>query len=455
MANIIKTVIQFRRAHTEEWNNHLDVMPAEGEPCYDLDLHTLKIGDGKTTYGQLPVVGGEESVTLSADGKSLFLDGSILKLMGFDDAEAGAHAVKGADGNLTWVKPEVTVDEVADAIGTPADAETGAEATGVYAELEAKADATAVEEIATQIGEVPEGTTLIQMITDASYDDTLVKADIVANSDAIEAIDGRVTIIEGKAHEHENKTVLDGITAEKVKKWDDAEQNAVDRVLGYLAEEEVNASYDTLKEIADWIESDTTNSATLITRVSNLEAVGAEKNVIASVDDTQFAIDENRNLTLLEIAMGKVTGLQDALEAKADKATTLAGYGITDAYTKEETLDKIAEKITEVNGGESAGEVLSQLNSYKETNDTRVDTIEGQLAAIEAGAQVNKIEQVYVGETLLDIVDKVVTIPVGAGLKSSEEIVVGEDGTMSIGAISWDKISQGESELVLDGGGAA
>ena len=66
-----------------------------------------------------------------------------------------------------------------------------------------------------------------------------------------------------------------------------------------------------------------------------------------------------------------------------------------DAYTKEETLTKIQEKITEINGGESAGEVLSQLNSYKETNDARVGAIETKngeqdTAIAEAKAQADK-----------------------------------------------------------------
>ena len=40
-----------------------------------------------------------------------------------------------------------------------------------------------------------------------------------------------------------------------------------------------------------------------------------------------------------------VTGLQTALDGKADKATTLAGYGITDAYTKGETDSAIATAV--------------------------------------------------------------------------------------------------------------
>lgn len=43
--------------------------------------------------------------------------------------------------------------------------------------------------------------------------------------------------------------------------------------------------------------------------------------------------------------MNDVTGLNDALGAKANKANTLVGYGITDAYTKGDTDSKIAEAV--------------------------------------------------------------------------------------------------------------
>lgn len=56
----IKTIIQIRRAHTDEWISNKDIVPAAGEPCFDLDLKTLKIGDGTTTYENLPVVGNSE-----------------------------------------------------------------------------------------------------------------------------------------------------------------------------------------------------------------------------------------------------------------------------------------------------------------------------------------------------------------------------------------------------------
>ena len=48
-------------------------------------------------------------------------------------------------------------------------------------------------------------------------------------------MNSKITALEGKAHEHTNKAVLDGITAEKVAAWDAAEQNAKDYVDGLVA----------------------------------------------------------------------------------------------------------------------------------------------------------------------------------------------------------------------------
>lgn len=103
----------------------------------------------------------------------------------------------------------------------------------------------------------------------------------------------------------------------------------------------------------------------------------------------------------------------------AKKATTLAGYGITDAYTAAQTDAAILAKIGEMTGGESAADVLGLLNAYKAANDrevwgddfvtnhtadgkyvptytgnSRIDAIETKVNGVEAGAQVNVIESV-------------------------------------------------------------
>ena len=70
------------------------------------------------------------------------------------------------------------------------------------------------------------------------------------------------------------------------------------------------------------------------------------------------------------------SALTAAVGNKADKATTLAGYGITDAYTKKDADKAIADKISAATGGVKASEVQSALNAYKTSNDTRVDALE-------------------------------------------------------------------------------
>lgn len=68
--------------------------------------------------------------------------------------------------------------------------------------------------------------------------------------------------------------------------------------------------------------------------------------------------------------MDDVTGLNDALGAKADKANTLAGYGITDAYTKGDTDSKIAEAVA--NAHHLKREIVEELPDVGSANE---DTI--------------------------------------------------------------------------------
>ena len=65
---------------------------------------------------------------------------------------------------------------------------------------------------------------------------------------------------------------------------------------------------------------------------------------IDDVTGLQDALDGKANATHTHTT-AQVDGLDTALAGKADKATTLAGYGITDAYTTTQTDSKIAEAI--------------------------------------------------------------------------------------------------------------
>lgn len=65
---------------------------------------------------------------------------------------------------------------------------------------------------------------------------------------------------------------------------------------------------------------------------------------ISDVTGLQGALDGKAN-TVHTHTTAQVDGLDTALAGKADKATTLEGYGITDAYTKGQTDSKIAEAV--------------------------------------------------------------------------------------------------------------
>jgi len=67
-----------------------------------------------------------------------------------------------------------------------------------------------------------------------------------------------------------------------------AKQEAIDTILG----EAVDADFDTLQEVAEWIQADTTNSAQLITRVTNIENILDDK---AEISDIPTKVSELTN----------------------------------------------------------------------------------------------------------------------------------------------------------------
>lgn len=110
MAQTIKMIFQFRRDTAENWLANKDVVPASGEPCFVIDRNVLKIGDGVTTFENLPAIGGVD-VEIAADGSSIVLENDVFKLMGFDAAEVGAQPRKNAEGKLEWVVPSTETVE--------------------------------------------------------------------------------------------------------------------------------------------------------------------------------------------------------------------------------------------------------------------------------------------------------------------------------------------------------
>ena len=475
-------------------------------------------------------IGDESTITVAEDG--------TVSLFGVDGLELTRTEEDGSttkinyqpllvDGKLTWIEPSATtVEGLATEIEGVKTRLSAVESTIGNAEgglIKDVADNTSgIEAINTKIGIVAEGKTIVEMISDAKteaiYDDT--------------ALIGRITAIEGDYLKAADKTALEAKMAA------DISTAKTETVAAIMGEAGIDEKYDTLKEIADWILSDTTSSAELITRVTNiendylkredktvlqgeidaletfvgtlpegaistnvvayvkevvdgleigdyakaadltaltgrvstaegkitlLEKVGAEKNIIASVDEVQFAVDANRNLTLLDIAMGKVTGLTDALAGKVDKVEG-SRLITSDEATKLEKLVLSEDGTVEVSGEINASNV-KELGSWIATNrDTVLGLLstanETKLNGVESGAQANKIEQVKVGGILLEIAEKVVNIPIAGeflgvvkSASGENKIAVAKDGTMEVNSLNVNKLAQGEGDtLILDGG---
>lgn len=183
-----------------------------------------------------------------------------------------------------------------------------------------------VKTVSDLVGTLPESATASTVV---GYVDE--KTAGIASDAALQDLNGKVTTLVG---EDTNKSAR-AIAAEETAKI----------VAG------ADASYDTLKEIADWISSHSTDAAAMNSAILALQAIvdgiggeGEKATVVAYVDDAIAALkigDYAKAADLTALA-GRVSALESG---KADKATTLAGYGITDAYTKTQADAKIVELI--------------------------------------------------------------------------------------------------------------
>ena len=157
--------------------------------------------------------------------------------------------------------------------------------------------------------------------------------------------------------------------------------NAIDEALKAEGADKYALAAD-LTALAGRVGTNETDIAALKAKVGE-STVADQINAALTVDgEDKYALKSHTH------QIGDVTGLQDELNAKAlatdlsslettvagkaDKATTLEGYGITDAYTKTEADTKIADAVKSATGGESAASVLAELNAYKTSNGAAV-----------------------------------------------------------------------------------
>ena len=195
-------------------------------------------------------------------------------------------------------------------------------------------------------------------------------------------------------HGHENKDVLDGISYTDIENWNAAEQNAKSYSDGKLGEavDSLEGKITAEKERAEGIEANFESRIGVLEAKEPTKVEVSETNGNIKVDGEEVKVyDDSSLVSRLEVVEGKPfetyaikAEVETALSEKVDNSV-LDNY-----YTKGQTETKISEMISDINGGESAGEVLSQLNSYKTLNDERVKAVEDknveQDTAIKANA---------------------------------------------------------------------
>ena len=137
------------------------------------------------------------------------------------------------------------------------------------------------------------------------------------------------------------------------------------------------------------------------------------KSVLDSYNKTQDELLASAKAEAEALVNVHETSVNEALSGKADKATTLSGYGITDAYTKTE-IDSTIETITNnLNTKISSTEVDTKITTAKE------ETLS------EAATAANEALEARVGD-----------IPSDTTIKTYIDTAVGSGGTSSAEAIA-------------------
>lgn len=233
---------------------------------------------------------------------------------------------------------------------------------------------------------------------------------------------------------HENGMIsLTGINGEVIAEFSDADF-IKDSVL-----EDVEYKADSQEIVFTWKTIDGETKTDTVSVADFVQVYTAGNGLELNSNEFSVKVDsESENFLSVGANGVKLTGVQSAIDtAKQDALDSVAEnyYNKTEVYTKSEVYTKgeadqaIADKISEVNGGESAGEVLGQLNAYKKTvnmevwgdeagagdenGNSRIDNLASKVDTLEkVGSQANVIEVVKVNGTALPVTDKAVNVTV-------------------------------------------
>lgn len=327
-----------------------------------------------------------------------------LDIIGFASAVAGAQAVKGTNGKISWVKPDTTTVE-----GLTTTVTQLSNTVNGYTDGEGIAH----EGLGTKVSTLE--TKVANTYTKAEVDKKVSSVmrykgskDTYADLPAEGNVIGDVW----------NITTAD--TAQGIKAGDNVAWNGTGwDILGGAVDLSGYATKTDLNSKVDKVEGSRLLTSAEGEKLANIEA-GAQVNKIESVATGELAISEDKELSIVAIAQNKVTGLDTALAGKVSVET---GKGLS-------------------------------------SNDYTADE-KAKLEGIEANAQANILDVVKINGTALPIAEKAVDIPLATaevlgvvkGSADENKIAVGADGTMEVNSLNVNKLAQTAGDtLILNGG---
>lgn len=246
-------------------------------------------------------------------------------------------------------------------------------------------------------------------------------------------------------------------------------------------------SFDTLKEIADWITTHKTDAATMNSQINtNKDDISALKTKVGDTsvadqidaalkdgDSNKYALSSD-----LDTANGKITSLQELVgETKVETQISTA----LDSALKVDSAEKYAlashtHEIANVTGlqgildGKASASDVETLQSavdglnakaHEHANQTVLDTITENKVNTWDAAQPNVIESIKIGGAALTVgADKAVSIPAATAealglVKADGATIESTDGVLSVKAVGISKVFVEDGvELVMDGGNA-
>lgn len=358
----LRTRIVLRNDSTANWLSNSDAVLLKGEVGFEFltdGTVKMKIGDGAKTWAELNYFGNGDTASLEEAIAELNAD--ITTLQGKDsDIEASISAINAL------------------------------------------------------IGTVDNGKTIIDMISDATYDDRALVSRITINEEAIAVLNGDETV-EGSV----NKKVADKVTEE------------IDAFATKISDD---GNINTFKELVDYIASHGPEAADMAADIAELQNLVGKTKVSEQIE-TAIAgkVDKEDGSRLIN-----ANEIEKLSKLVIDEDT--GDVGLSGSISAENVVglsDMLAKKVDAESGKSLIDNALIS-----------------KLEAIDAGAQANKIEAIKVGNTLLDIVEKTAVIPMGAGLQASDEVTISESGTLGVGKIGIGKLIDDGAVVILNGGSA-